>query len=45
MGLQGVTRGTLVRTMVIDKAAPCSLDHVNRQFSCADTEHAPDSPT
>ena len=35
MGLQGVIRGKQVRTTVSDKAAPCPLDHVNRQF------HAP----
>ena len=35
MGIQGVIRGKAVRTTVSDKAAPCPLDHVNRQF------HAP----
>ena len=35
LGLQGVIRGKLVRTTISDKAAPCPLDHVNRQF------HAP----
>jgi len=35
MGLQGVIRGKQVRTTVPDKATPCPLDHVNRQF------HAP----
>ena len=35
MGLRGVIRGKPVRTTVSDKAAPCPLDHVNRQF------HAP----
>ena len=35
MGLQGVVRGKPVRTTVGDKATPCPLDHVNRQF------HAP----
>jgi transposase InsO family protein len=35
MGLQGVVRGKPVRTTISDKAAPCPLDHVNRQF------HAP----
>jgi putative transposase len=35
MGLQGVIRGKPVKTTVQDKAAPCPLDHVNRQF------HAP----
>ena len=33
MGLAGVIRGKTVRTTVSDKAAPCPLDHVNRQFS------------
>ena len=32
MGLQGVIRGRRVRTTVSDKAKPCPLDHVNRQF-------------
>lgn len=32
MGLQGVIRGRRVRTTVADKAAPCPLDRVNRQF-------------
>ena len=35
LGLQGVIRGKPVRTTVSDKATPCPLDHVNRQF------HAP----
>jgi putative transposase len=35
MGLQGVVRGKPVKTTVRDTAAPCPLDHVNRQF------HAP----
>ena len=35
MSLIGVIRGRTVRTTVGDKAAPCPLDHVNRQF------HAP----
>ncbi len=32
IGLEGVIRGKRVRTTVPDKAAPCPLDHVNRQF-------------
>jgi putative transposase len=32
MGLQGVIRGRPVRTTISNKAAPCPLDHVNRQF-------------
>ena len=32
MGLAGVIRGKSVRTTVSDKAAPCPLDRVNRQF-------------
>jgi putative transposase len=32
MGLQGIIRGKPVRTAVSDKAAPCPLDRVNRQF-------------
>lgn len=31
-GLQGVIRGKSVRTTLSDKAAPCPLDLVNRQF-------------
>src|SRR5258705_6372700 len=31
-GLQGIIRGKSVKTPVSDKAAPCPLDHVNRQF-------------
>jgi transposase InsO family protein len=32
MGLQGAIRGKAKRTTISDKAAPCPLDHVNRQF-------------
>ena len=32
LGLQGVIRGKPVRTTISDRAAPCPLDHVNRQF-------------
>jgi putative transposase len=32
MGLQGAVRGKPVRTTISDKAAPCPLDRVNRQF-------------
>ena len=32
MGLQGVIRGKPMRTTISDRAAPCPLDHVNRQF-------------
>ena len=35
MGLEGVIRGKRVKTTVPDKAAPCPLDHVNRQFRAA----------
>jgi putative transposase len=35
MGLEGIIRGKPIRTTASDKAAPCPLDHVNRQF------HAP----
>ena len=35
MGREGAIRGKTVRTTFSDKAAPCPLDHVNRQF------HAP----
>jgi putative transposase len=33
MGLQGAIRGKPVRTTISDKAVPCPLDHVNRQFN------------
>ena len=33
LGLQGVIRGKPVRTTVSNRAAPCPLDHVNRQFN------------
>ena len=33
MGLQGAIRGRRVRTTISDKAAPCPLDRVNRQFN------------
>lgn len=32
LGLQGVRRGTVVRTTVSDMKAPCPLDRVNREF-------------
>ena len=32
MALQGVIRGRRLRTTISDKATPCPLDHVNRQF-------------
>jgi putative transposase len=32
MGIEGVIRGKPVKTTIPDKAAPCPLDHVNRQF-------------
>ena len=32
MGLEGIIRGKPLRTTMSDKAAPCPLDHVNRQF-------------
>ncbi len=32
MGLQGAVRGKPVRTTISDKAMPCPLDRVNRQF-------------
>jgi transposase InsO family protein len=35
MGLQGVIRGKPVKTTIRDKAAPCPLDHVNRQFKAS----------
>jgi putative transposase len=35
LGLQGVIRGKPIKTTIADRAAPCPLDHVNRQF------HAP----
>ena len=35
LGLQGVIRGKPIRTTVSDKATPCPLDRVNRQFHAA----------
>lgn len=35
MGLHGVIRGKAIQTTMPDKAAPCPLDQLNRQF------HAP----
>ena len=35
MGLQGVIRGKSVKTTISDKATPCPLDHVNRQFQAS----------
>ena len=32
MGLRGAIRGKPLRTTISDKATPCPLDHVNRQF-------------
>ncbi len=32
LGLEGVRRGKVVKTTVADKALPCPLDRVNRQF-------------
>ena len=32
LGLHGVRRGKVIRTTVLDKATPCPLDRVNRQF-------------
>ena len=44
LGLQGVIRGKPVRTTISDKAAPCPLDHVNRQFRALDRTRS-GSPT
>jgi putative transposase len=35
LGLRGVIRGKTVKTTVSDKATPCPLDKVNRQFRAA----------
>ena len=35
MGLRGVMRGKAVRTTISDRAAPCPLDRVNRQFQAS----------
>jgi putative transposase len=32
LGLEGIRRGKVARTTVPDKALPCPLDRVNRQF-------------
>ena len=39
MGLQGIVRGKTMRTTISDKAAPCPLDRVNREF-IRDLQHA-----
>lgn len=33
LGLEGVRRGKIIKTTVPDKALPCPLDRVNRQFN------------
>ena len=38
LGLQGAIRGKPVRTTISDKAVPCPLDHVNRQFHALKAE-------
>lgn len=35
LGLQGLIRGKPVRTTIGDKATPCPLDHVHREFKAA----------
>jgi putative transposase len=35
MGIRGVIRGKSVKTTISDKATPCPLDHVNRQFQAS----------
>jgi putative transposase len=35
LGLKGVLRGKPVRTTISNPAAPCPLDHVNRQFKAS----------
>jgi putative transposase len=35
MGIEGARRGKKVRTTTPDTAAPCPLDHVNRQFKAS----------
>jgi hypothetical protein len=44
LGLAGVIRGKSVRTTISDKAAPCPLDHVNRQFHAPADGPIPDVP-
>ena len=38
-GLKGVIRGRTVRTTISDKAVPCPLDRVNRQFHAPAPNH------
>jgi putative transposase len=40
MGLAGVILGKPVRTAISDKAVPCPLDYVNRQFLRTSAKHA-----
>jgi hypothetical protein len=35
LGIQGAVRGKVVKTTASDTAAPCPMDHVNRQFQAA----------
>ena len=39
MGLAGVVRGKPIRTTFSDKATPCPLDHVHRQFHAPAPNH------
>jgi transposase InsO family protein len=39
MGLAGVVRGKPIRTTFSDKATPCALDHVHRQFHAPAPNH------
>ena len=39
LGIQGVRRGKVVRTTISDRAAPCPLDKVNRQFRADRPNH------
>lgn len=39
LGLEGVRRGKVIKTTVPDKALPCPLDRVNRQFKADRPNH------
>ncbi len=39
MDLAGIIRGKSVKTTVQDKAVPCPLDHVNRNFKAPEQKH------
>ena len=43
LGLRGVIRSKVVRTLISDSSTPCPLDKVNRQFRAAQPNQLCDS--